>query len=90
MDSKDEIDGREATRVVQNYFMERYGQFGVNLFGVESVEFDEKKKVWTIICSFYRTLAATQEDFYSITVRLNGKIGSVKKLPKEQTRQDSI
>ena len=75
-----EIDGRQATRLVQDYFMEQYGQYGVTVFEVESLEYDKDEKKWTLECSFFRTLLTQQKSHYSVVVYLDGKIGPVKKL----------
>jgi hypothetical protein len=74
-----EIDGRQAARFVQNFFIEQYGAFGVNLFSVTGVEYDEEKKIWTVTCGFYRTLAAPNMEFYTVLVHSDGRIASVKK-----------
>jgi len=86
MDLEREIDGRQATRIVQDYFNEQYGIFGVVLFEILNATYDEEKKSWTVDCSFYRTAAASQKDFYSVVLHSDGRIGSVKKIEKEPSR----
>jgi hypothetical protein len=74
-----EIDGRQAARFAQNFFIEQYGSFGVVLFEVTNVDYDEEKKMWAVTCGFYRTLVAPQMEFYTVLVHSDGRIASVKK-----------
>ena len=77
MSSETEIDGRQATKLVQQYFTEQYGVFGVNVFEVVNAEYDKNEKRWTVRCSFYRTLLGPQKSVYEVVVYLDGRIGSV-------------
>lgn len=78
--SEAKIDGRRATKIVQQYFMEQYGAFGVNLFEVQNVNYNENDESWTVECSFYRTMLTQEKSFYSVVVHSDGTIGPVRKI----------
>ncbi|MBI2909299.1 MAG: hypothetical protein HYX92_16765 [Chloroflexi bacterium] len=77
-------DAREATVAVRQYFEQAHGPFGVNLFQVERVTWDESSREWTIECSFFPTIAMTQKAYYKVTVSEDGSIRRVDKTPSPE------
>lgn len=75
-----EIDGAQATSIVQRYFLERYGEYGVIMFEVENAEFSHDR--WVVKCSFFRSLLSPAKSVYTVVVRPDGKIDSVTKEEK--------
>lgn len=75
------INGKQASHIVRQYFVEQYGgTYGVILFKIETVEYDAEKEVWNVECSLFRTMFAQQKLNYSVVVTKDGSIDSVKKL----------
>ena len=73
------IDGKEASRLVKDYFVELYSHIGVFLFEIENVLYNSDEKSWIIECSFHRTMAHSIKSFYEVVVYTDGKIGQVTK-----------
>lgn len=86
MNLEKKLDGRQVTKIVSDYFVQAYGALGVIQFEVSRVEYDEDENVWTVECSFYRSVVAPQKDFYEVAINSDGTIASVRKIER-QSRQ---
>lgn len=83
MSSETEIDGRRATQLAQQYFVEQYGPYGVLVFEIESAEYNQSDKSWTVTCSFFRTFMTAQKSYYSVVIYSDGRIGPVKRIEQQ-------
>ena len=87
MSLEKKLDGKQVTKIVSDYFVETYGgPYGVIQFEVLRVEYDEGEKVWTVECSFYRSMVAPEKDFYQVVINSDCSIASVRKIER-QSRQ---
>jgi len=78
--SEEVSDGRIASLKVKEYFEELHGTYGVLNFNVEDVEYDEKSKVWYVVCNFYPNLFAAYKLRYKVTIDNKGRIFNVQQL----------
>lgn len=74
------IDGREASKIVKQYFEELHGMYGVLIFSIEDVKFDKDQKLWEVRCGFFPSLAAGKKDYYKVKVSDDRKIVDVEKI----------
>jgi len=64
------MDAREATRLVKEYFEETNGPLGTVFFQVQSVEPDEEEDgSWVVRCSFFPGPHAQTRDYFCVRIR---------------------
>jgi len=74
----EEIDVIKATTLVKEYFQNIYGNLGLLLFKIESVNPNTEANVWVVYCNFFTSLGASKRTRYKVRVNIQtGKIVDV-------------
>ena len=65
-----EVDALLATNIVKSYFESVYGNIGMLLFKVESVNPNTQENVWKVVCSLFTSLGSGKRTKYLVSVNI--------------------
>ena len=76
----EEVDAGQATKIVRSYLEDNYGNLGMLLFRVESVQPNGDKDKFKVLCSLLPSLGSKERAYYYIRVDIkSGRLLDVSK-----------
>jgi len=82
------IDADKATQIARKFLQDNYGNIGMLLYRIESVEPNKEKTIYKVLCSILPNIGASERIFYFL--RINIAKGTIEDafVGKEEIRND--
>ncbi len=81
-----QIDAGKATTIARNYLEENYGNIGMLLFRVISVEPNGAEDQFHVLCSLLNSIGSSKRSYYQIKINISD--GEIKEVFEGEEKKD--